>query len=108
MGEGEMTPLQNAKYELAKILHESGRKAVEQGKVFMKGPDITPRPFAEWLDLPEDALVGRFMMADFLVEHASEVIALLEATLPVSVDTTEAPAVEAHEVANKGHVEGAV
>lgn len=92
---------------LAKIVHESGRAAVEQGKVFMKGPDITPRPFAEWDDLPEDARIGRVMMADYLVEHAAEVIALLEATLPVSTDTTEPPAPTAVE-GGKGNVSGAV
>jgi hypothetical protein len=77
-----MTPSENARYELARILHESGRKAVEAGKVFMKGPDITPRPFAEWIDLPGDALVGRLMMADYLIEHVDEVFAALEATMP--------------------------
>jgi len=80
MGEGELSPLQNARCALAKLLHESGRAAVEQGMVFMKGPDITPRPFAEWQDLPEDARIGRFMMAQYVIEHADEVLAILNAT----------------------------
>lgn len=68
--------------ELAKILHESGREAVERGLVFMKGPDIKPRPFAEWGELPEDAKAGRRLMARHLVGVASAVIYLLEGTLP--------------------------
>lgn len=67
---------------LAKLLHESGRAAVEQGMVFMKGPDITPRPFAEWADLPEDAKIGRRMMAAYVIERAAEVIDLLLLAVP--------------------------
>ncbi len=66
--------------ELAKILHESGRKAVEQGKVYRN--DLPVKPFAEWDELTEAAQEGRILMAEYLVEHAEEVVRILEATLP--------------------------
>lgn len=84
MVEVETTPHGAALEALAKLLHESGREAVEQGMVFMKGPDITPRPFAEWADLPAAARVGRFLMAKYVIEHAAELLAIIQSTLPAS------------------------
>lgn len=49
---------------LARILHESGRKAVEQGLVYAAPSDR--KPFCEWNDLPYVAKEGRRLMARFL------------------------------------------
>ena len=51
---------------LAKLLHESGRKAVEQGKVFRS--DLPIKPFAEWTEIDENTKEGRRMMAAFLLD----------------------------------------
>lgn len=55
--------------KLAKVLHESGREAVEKGLVYMKGDNIPKKPFCEWNDLPEDAKEGRRVQARFLHNH---------------------------------------
>jgi hypothetical protein len=56
---------------LARILHESGREAVAQRKIYRD--DVPIKPFAEWADLPEPAKEGRRMMARYLVDRASDV-----------------------------------
>jgi hypothetical protein len=53
---------------LARLLHESGREAVEKRKIYRS--DLPVKPFAEWDDLPEDAKEGRRMMAAYLLRHA--------------------------------------
>lgn len=63
----------------AKLVHESGRKAVEAGKVLVKMPDSQLESFktgneraaglfVEWADLPEDAKEGRRMQAAFFLD----------------------------------------
>lgn len=51
---------------LAKLLHESGRKAVERGNVLRLS--VPPVPFVEWDNLPAPAMEGRRMMARFLLD----------------------------------------
>lgn len=63
------------KEELAKILHESGRKAVEARKIYRS--DLPVKPFAEWDDLDENTKEGRRMMADHLLQNWEEVVDLL-------------------------------
>ena len=60
--------IEDVRVKLAKLLHESGRKAVETGMVYMKGPDIAPRPFCGWDDLTNDARSGRILMAAYLLD----------------------------------------
>lgn len=62
---------------LAQILHESGREAVEQKKIYRS--DLPMKPFCEWVDLPEDAKEGRRMMAQYLQARPVEVSGLLDA-----------------------------
>lgn len=50
---------------LAKLLHESGRKAVETGNVVNK---IDGQPFYEWQELLPRAQEGRRLMAKFLLD----------------------------------------
>ncbi len=52
--------------KLARILHESGRKAVEQRKLYRN--DLPVKPFCEWEDLPEEAKEGRRLMARYLMD----------------------------------------
>lgn len=52
---------------LARLLHESGRKAVDQGKVYAVPSDR--KPFCEWNDLPTEAKDGRRLMARFLLDQ---------------------------------------
>ncbi len=52
--------------KLAQILHESGRKAVEQRKLYRN--DLPVKPFCEWNLLPEDAREGRRLMAAYLYD----------------------------------------
>lgn len=52
--------------KLAKILHESGRKAVEQRKIYRS--DLPVKPFCEWDDLDLPAKEGRRMMARFMLD----------------------------------------
>ena len=51
--------------ELAKILHESGRRAVEQHKVV----NDLGKPFLSWDEISEDAKEGRRMMASYILAH---------------------------------------
>ena len=64
--------------ELAQILHESGREAVEKGLVYMKGEGITPKPFCEWADLPQDAREGRRVQAAHILNQGNVVKEILE------------------------------
>lgn len=50
---------------LAKLLHESGRKAVEKGWVVNK----LGLPFLGWDEISEDAKDGRRLMARFLLDN---------------------------------------
>lgn len=50
---------------LAKLLHESGRKAVETGNVVNKVPG---QPFYEWHELTPLAQEGRRLMAKFMLD----------------------------------------
>jgi len=55
---------------LAKILHESGREAVEKRLVYRD--ELPVKPFCEWKDLPEPAREGRRSMARFLLRFRIE------------------------------------
>lgn len=50
--------------QLAKILHESGREAVEKRMIYRS--DLPVKPFAEWDELDENTKEGRRMMARFV------------------------------------------
>lgn len=52
----------------AKLLHESGRAAVEAHKVV----NDLGKPFLEWEEISEDAREGRRMMARFLLDRGVE------------------------------------
>jgi hypothetical protein len=54
---------------LARLIHESGRRAVEEGKVLAKPvlPGVTQ--FVEWAELPFDAQEGRYLQAHFLADR---------------------------------------
>ncbi|HEY6547620.1 MAG TPA: hypothetical protein VI589_06930 [Vicinamibacteria bacterium] len=65
---------------LARLLHESGREAVEKKLIYRD--DVPVKPFCEWNDLPVPARDGRRLMARFLMAHANEVAACI---LPLSV-----------------------
>lgn len=60
---------------LARLLHESGRQAVEERKIYRS--DLPIKPFCEWDDLDENAKEGRRMMADYLLDHWDKVVDLL-------------------------------
>lgn len=62
--------------ELARLLHESGREAVEKRLVYRN--DLPIKPFCEWSELSEDAAEGRRLMARYLVDNKNVVIELLE------------------------------
>lgn len=64
---------------LAKLLHESGREAVDKKMVYRN--DLPMKPFAEWDDLHEDAKEGRRMMARFLIKQSGEVFSLITCAL---------------------------
>lgn len=68
---GNPSPSPAAVEDLAKLLHESGRLAVERRLVYRN--DLTVKPFCEWGDLHPDAKAGRRMMARYLFDHADEV-----------------------------------
>jgi hypothetical protein len=67
-----------AREKLARLIHESGRAAVECGAVLVK-PN-PPIPFKEWDELPEEAKQGRRMQAAFLSHgnRAKRVVGILE------------------------------
>jgi len=57
---------------LAKILHASGRKAVETGKTVGLAHDLhKPIPWIVWNDLHEDAKEGRRIQARYLLERVT-------------------------------------
>ena len=56
---------------LARILHESGREAVNQRKIYRS--DLPVKPFAEWDELDENTKDGRRLMAQYLRDHSNEV-----------------------------------
>jgi len=60
---------------LARVLHESGREAVERRLIYRS--DLPIRPFAEWNELTEDAQEGRRLMAKFLLDYPGVVIGVL-------------------------------
>jgi hypothetical protein len=53
----------------AKILHESGREAVEKRMIYRS--DLPVKPFAEWDELQEDAKEGRRIMARYVLKHSA-------------------------------------
>lgn len=53
--------------ELAKILHEAGREAVEKNCVVRK--DIPVKRFLEWDELDDAAKQGRIIQARYLLER---------------------------------------
>lgn len=57
--------------KLARILHESGREAVEKRLIYRD--DVPVKPFCEWGDLHEPAREGRRSMARFLIENKEDV-----------------------------------
>lgn len=62
--------------ELAKLLHESGREAVEKRLIYRD--DLPVSPFCEWSDLPGAAQEGRRSMARYLVANYGRVEQLME------------------------------
>ena len=61
--------------QLAQILHEAGREAVNQRKVYRS--DLPVKPFAEWDQLDENTKDGRRLMADHLIRNRIRVMRLL-------------------------------
>lgn len=61
--------------KLAQVLHESGRQAVAERKVYRS--DLPVKPFAEWADLDENTKEGRRLMAQYLVANFDEVQKLI-------------------------------
>jgi hypothetical protein len=61
--------------ELATLLHESGRDAVQRNLLLNR--EELSRPFVEWDDLPDHAREGRRVQARFLIAHAGAVRACL-------------------------------
>lgn len=59
-------------WALARILHESGRQAVEEGAVLNRPSGSPGQPFVEWDRLPPRAKLGRILMARYLIEHEDE------------------------------------
>lgn len=57
--------LNDVRTVLAKLLHESGRKPVEERKIYRS--DLPVKPFAEWDALDDNTKEGRLMMADFML-----------------------------------------
>jgi len=56
------------KEQLAKILHEAGRKAVLANKVVKKdGAPLGQIKFLEWNEITEDAREGRRIQADYIL-----------------------------------------
>lgn len=58
--------------DLAKLLHESGREAVEKRKIYRS--DLPVKPFAEYEDLDENTKEGRRMMAQYILDHSTRTI----------------------------------
>ena len=71
----EQTAITRARYELARLLHESARRAVAEKKIYRD--DVPVKPFCEWADLPEPAREGYLMMADYLVANGAELMELI-------------------------------
>jgi hypothetical protein len=67
--------LEAAVEALAKILHESGREAVEKRLVYRT--DVPYMPFCEWPYLPEPAREGRRVQARFLIANSTAIQFLL-------------------------------
>jgi hypothetical protein len=63
--------------ELAKMLHESGREAVEKRLVYRDNLPILP--FCEWDALHEPAKEGRRVMARYMLTHLPALDAILDA-----------------------------
>lgn len=63
--------------EFARLMHESGREAVEQRKIYRS--DLPVKPFAEYADLDDNTKEGRRMMAMYLVKNANSVRELFKA-----------------------------
>jgi hypothetical protein len=57
---------------LAKILHESGREAVEKRMIYRS--DLPVKPFAEWEDLDDNTKEGRRLMARYVRDNWRDVI----------------------------------
>lgn len=70
-----MTPI-DTKTELAILLHESGRAAVEQRKVVRD--DLPVLPFIEWKDLSAPAREGRLLMADYLLKNLDKLLSIIK------------------------------
>ena len=66
-----------AKEELARLLHDSGREAVAQRKIYRS--DLPVKPFAKWDELDQNTKDGRMLMADFLIKRSVLVRELLSA-----------------------------
>lgn len=58
--------------DLAKILHECGRRPAEQGLTYSG----KPTPFIEWDDAPEHVRAGRIGQAEELARMLPGVLAL--------------------------------
>ena len=61
---------------LARLLHESGREAVDRRLVYRN--DVPVKPFAEWDDLHADAKAGRVLMARYLIARDGELREVLD------------------------------
>lgn len=67
-GHAMTKPLKTETVEaLAKLLHESGRAAVEKRLVYRN--DLPVKPFCEWPDLTFEAREGRRLMARFMLDR---------------------------------------
>lgn len=81
--QGHQTPQFDEIGELAKILHESGRRAVEQHKVV----NDLGKPFLSWSEISEEAREGRRMMAQFLLSHRNLSIGFVKDGRPIHCPT---------------------
>ena len=59
--------VEDVQVKLAKLIHEAGRKPVEQRKIYRS--DLPVKPFADWEDLDAPTVEGRLMMAAFLLDR---------------------------------------
>lgn len=64
--------------EIARLVHESGREAVEKRQIYRD--DLPVKPFAEWAELTPQAQEGRRMMARYLISKRDYLIPLLQGT----------------------------
>jgi hypothetical protein len=82
--------------DMARLIHESGREAVEKRLVYRD--DLPVLPFCEWEDLPEPAREGRILQARFLLDRRLEIwvlVSLYDQLPPFSAPLTTGDAIPA-------------